>query len=160
MRKRCLLFALVSAIVFARGIASAIDISVTGNLTRTIDTSDLQSGAGSNLISIYESVSDHGLMTLSNTTGNADNWRVDVRRSDTTWNGNLVLFVKRTGDGSGGGSISGGSGYQQITALDSQFFSGSGDRTNIPIQLKLSGVSITIPPNTFSTTVIYTVVDN
>lgn len=139
--------------------AEAIDISATGSWSDTIDASDLQAGAGSNLIDTYESVAGATALTISNTTGNGDNWRVDVRRTDTTWHGNFHLYVKRTSDGTGGGSISGGLDYIEITTIDSQFFSGAGDRNSISLRYQLTGMSVSVPPNAYSTTVTYTIVD-
>lgn len=136
-----------------------IDLAEVGNWSRTVDANDLLAGAGTNLISTYESNSDQGLLTISGTTGDADNWRVDVRKSDISWNNNLTLSVKRTGSGSGTGSISGGGAYQAVGDTDSALFSGSGDRINIPMQLQLSGISVSIPPGTYSASIIYTVVD-
>jgi len=139
--------------------AEAIDISAVGSWSDTIDASDLQAGAGSNLIDTYESVAGATVLTISNTTGNTDNWRVDVRRTDTAWHSNLHLYVKRTSDGSGSGSISGGLSYIEITTIDSQIFSGAGDRSGINLEYKLTGMSVSVPPNAYSTTVTYTVVD-
>lgn len=139
--------------------ALAIDIDVIGGWSRTITAADLQAGAGSDLISTYESAADQASATIFNTAGNTDAWRVDVRRSDTNWHPNFVLSVRRTGDGTGGGVVSGGTVYQAITTTDAEFFSGTGDRSNIPIQFKLEGMSIQVPPSNYSTTVVYTVVD-
>jgi hypothetical protein len=139
--------------------AEAIDITATGSWNRTIDTSDLASGAGSDLIGIYESTVNATVLTVLNTTGNTDNWRIDVRRSDSTWHGDFILYIQRTSDGTGGGSISGGLSYIAIGTTDSQFFSGAGDRSSVNLQYKLTGMSISIPPNTYSTTVVFTIVD-
>ena len=139
--------------------AEAIDITATGSWNRTIDESDLAAGAGSDLIGIYESSVNATVLTVLNTTGNTDNWRIDVRRSDGTWHGDFILYIQRTSDGTGGGSISGGLSYIAIGTTDSQFFSGAGDRSSVNLQYKLTGMSISIPPNTYSTTVVFTIVD-
>lgn len=153
----CSLFACALLLVATGDFSEAeLTINVTGNWSETIDASDLQAGAGSDLKSTYESAADAGLLTISDTAGGA--WRVDVRRSDTTWHTNFTLSVKRTGDGSGGGSISGGTEYQAISTTNVEFFSGAGDR-GILLQLKLDGMSLGIPPGAYSTTIIYTVED-
>lgn len=139
--------------------ATAMDLTASGTWSPTTGASDLAAGAGSNLIGSYQSNPDQVTLSVFATSGNTDNWRVDVRRSDTNWHGNLVLSIMRTGDGIGGGSIAGGFAYQSVGAADSAFFSGAGDRSAIPIQLEISGVSVQIPPSTYSTTVIFTVVD-
>lgn len=135
----------------------AADISVTGDWSRTIGTGDLQAGAGSDLVSAYQSDADAVLLTVWNTGGGA--WRVDVRRADTTWDTDLTLSVRRTGDGTGGGTIGAGTTYQAIAETNAEFFSGSGDRSNVALQFNLTGMSLQVPPDTYVTTITYTVVD-
>jgi hypothetical protein len=139
-------------------VSLALDISLDGIWSLTIDSSDLVSGAGSDLVTQYESASDQVLLEISNSAGGGDLWRVDVSRSDISWNGDLTISCKRTSSGSGG-SVSGGLSYQDITGSDQEFFTGSDDVVDISIQYLLDGVSITIPPDLYSTTVVYTVVD-
>ena len=137
----------------------AIDITVTGDWLFTSSAGDLVAGAGTDLPNAYESDMAQAALTVSNTTGDTDNWRIDVRRSDTNWLAGLALFVRRTGDAVGGGSISGGISYLEVTSSDSAFISGSGDRVGIDVQLKVSGTSISIAPDTYSTLIVYKVVD-
>jgi len=151
-----LLIILVSITLWKK--IEAIDIVVTGDWLLTVDASDLQAGAGSDLIDTYESIADAISISISGTTGASDNWRVDVKKVDTDWHSSFYLYVKRTSGGTGG-SVSGGTAYQEITDVDQSFFDGSDDVSGINIQLKLSGVSVQIPPDTYTTTVYYTVVD-
>ncbi len=153
------LVALAAALGTVCHVWAAISISGTGAWTLTIGPDDLTGGAGSDLNGAYESAADAYSITISGTAGPSDNWRVDVKKSDGTWNGNLVLWARRTSSGTGG-SVSGGQAYQQIGNTSAAFFSGSGDVSGIAVQLKLTGVSITIPPGTYTSTVYYTVVDN
>lgn len=144
------------------GVTSHASISITlvsDGWLEIIDKSDLIAGAGTDLISTYESTSDQVSINISGTTSGEDNWRVDVKRVDTDWHNDLSLYAQRTSNGSGGGTISGGSQYMAVTTGDQTFFSGRGDRTGIEVQLKVSGVSIQIPPGTYTTTLYYTVVD-
>lgn len=157
LTKWILLLAALGA--YGAGSDAAMDIAAAGTWSPTAGPSDLIAGAGSDLTSSYQSISDQLLLAISNTSGNDDNWRVDVRRSDTNWHASFVISVKRTGDGIGGGSIAGGSAYQSAGVSDAAFFSGAGDRDGIPIQLQISGVSVQIPPDTYSTAIIFTVVD-
>ncbi len=148
------LFALVTCVP-----AGAINITVTGAWAETVDEADLEAGPGSDLNSIYTSDADEVVIDITGTSGSDDNWRVDVKRSDTTWHEDLVLWVARTNDGNGDGAISDGTTYQQVTTSDTVFFSGSGNRTTIYIQEKLSGVSAQMFADNYATTIIYTVVD-
>lgn len=139
--------------------AAAISITCTGSWTETIDRADLQGGPGSDLNSDYESSSGTGAIDITGTAGDFDTWRVDVRRTDASWDSRLSLYVRRTSDGTGTGPISGGTAYQAITATNASFFEGGGDHTNVTIQLRLSGMSYAIPAANYTTTVVLTVVD-
>lgn len=150
---------LVSLVLGLNGrVLAVISITVTGSWSETIDASDLQAGAGSDLNSTYESGSSQVSIDISGTAGGGDDWRVDVKKVDTIWHGNLTLWVKRTSAGTGG-SVSGGTFYQPVGGTDSSFFNGSDDVSGIEVQLQLTGVSVSVPPNTYTTTVTYTVVD-
>ncbi len=149
----------VLAALLCTGRCQAIDINSVGNWSLVHNAGNLVSGAGSNLPSLCESGAYQLALTVYNTTGTSDNWRIDVRRSDTNWPAGLTLLVKRTGAGFGFGSISGGLSYLQITASDSAFFSGAGDRIGITVHFDMSGTSISISPGTYSTSIVYTVVD-
>lgn len=151
-----LLIIFVSITIWEK-IQAAISITVTGSWTETIDASDLQAGAGSDLIDTYESASDQIVIDITNAT--AAPWRVDVRKSDANWHADFQLSVRRTSSGTGNGTISGGTSYQEVTDTDQSFFNGTKNRDGINVQLKLSGVSIQIPPDTYTTTVYYTVIE-
>lgn len=144
-----------------RSIPAAISISASpGSVNRTINESDLQAGAGSDLNPDYYSAANAISIDVSGTTGGEDQWRVDVRKVDTTWHSDLHLYIRRTSDGDASpANISGGSSYQETNGTDQEFFTGEGDITGIEAQLKLSGVSVQISPDTYSTTVYFTVVD-
>ena len=147
---------LLALVICSSGICWAIVIKVTGNWSVDIDASNLQAGAGSNLISTYESSADLVTIDISDTVGD---WAVNVRMDEGgDWHPNLHLYVKRTSDGTGG-SISGGSVYQLLTDTDQPFFNGNGDRSGVNVQLQLTGVSIQVPPDVYITTVYYTVSD-
>lgn len=153
------LLILLSTLILISGVWAAIGITVSGSWTLTIDATDLQSGAGSDLNNLYESATKAVSIDISGV-GGKDTWRVDVKKTDTNWHSNFQLFVKRTSNGSGkSANISGGTTYQEVTDTDQSFFSGSGKKRNIRIQLKLVGVSVQIPQDIYTTTVTYTVVD-
>ena len=146
--------------VVATPLVWAATISVTGSWSETIDVSDLQGGAGSNLTSTYTSASN--AVTIDVGVSGNTRWYVDVYKVDSTWHSNLHLHVCRTSDGSGepGSSISGGSSFQEVTGTAQSFFAGRRSRTGITVQLQLTGVSVSVPAHTYSTTVYYTAVEN
>jgi len=146
---------LLISVLLACTSAWAADITVSGEWIRTVTASDLTAGAGSDLVS--EQTSSAGTVTLALTATGGGAWRIKVRHAPSPWNGNLTLWVRRTSDGTGAGSLSGGSGYVQLTALDTDFFSGAGDRSNISLQYKLSGLSKTVSPDTYQSAVVFTI---
>jgi len=137
-------------------------VTVTGSWSETINESDLTAGPGSNLASEHQSASNEfsiRIQGFGSSKKDPDSWRVDVRRSDATWHANLSVFVRRTANGSGNGTISGGAAYQTVTVTDQAFFQGSNDRSGIRAQAKVGGVSLSVPPNTYQTSIVFTIVD-
>lgn len=120
----------------------------------TIDSSDLQGGAGTDLNPTYLSASNEIRVDVGQT---STTWVVAVRGSATNWHPNFQFGVRRTTNGNGPGWISGGTSWLQVTGSDQQFFTGYRQRRNIRVQCGLTGVSLQIPADIYSGTVIYTV---
>ena len=97
---------------------------------------------------------------LQNTT--LRSWRVDIRKNDIDWHDNLDLFVRVTGNGNSNfnTSLQNDFSYQQIQDFDNLFFNGTGWINNIPIQVKLSGVSVIIPAKSYATELVFTLLDD
>ncbi|WP_233490323.1 hypothetical protein [Thiocapsa marina] len=134
--------------------AQAADISLTGgDWSETIDAGDLIAGAGSDIRSPIESGSYQATLDISNTGGAL--WTVGVQRSGSSLPSGVTLAVRRTSDGSGGGSITGGQSYLTVGSLEQAIFYGSGDRSGIRLQLRLDGVSVGNGPGAYDTTLIY-----
>jgi hypothetical protein len=148
---------IAAAIISSEGVWAAVSISVTGDWFETIDETDLAGGAGSDLVSTYESAADQVSIDIGDAP--TESWRVDVRKVDTDWHGDLILYIRRTSDGSGSGSIAGGTSYQQISSTYQEFFSGNLGRSGVAAQLMLDGVSAGIGCGNYLTTVYYTVVE-
>jgi hypothetical protein len=140
-------------------ICSAGTLTLTGSWAKTIDSSDLQAGPGSDLTDTYESAANQ--VTIDVTAVGNSTWDVNVKKIDSNWHANFQLSVRRTssGTGAGGSSVSGGTTYQEITDTNQLFFNGKKARQGINVQLRLSGVSVQIPQDTYITTVYYTVVE-
>jgi len=154
---RYIIPALLASFVCGGGICWALSITATGNwLDLTINASNLTGGAGSNLIDTYQSDPAAVSITITATSGN---WGLNVKKINSNWHSSLHLYIQRTSNGTGSGSISGGTSYQEVTDIDLPFFNGNGDRSNVNVQLELTGVSIQVPPDVYSATVYYTVSD-
>ncbi len=90
------------------------------------------------------------------------NWEVRVSKNDIRWHNDLKLDVLRTGSGTGSifSSITNGNiNYQEISGNPRELFRGVGIFSNIPIKYRIRGFSVLIPVDTYSTTVIYTLID-
>jgi hypothetical protein len=147
-----LLVVLISYVALSTPLLAA-DISIVGNWSETVDSSNLIAGAGSDLRSPIESKTSVAVINISNTEGSV--WTVNVKKADLLWPTGTSLAVKRTADGSGFGSISGGTTYLRLTGNEQLIFSGAGDRSDIHIQLKLTGLSVDNPPDNYSTSITY-----
>ena len=89
-------------------------------------------------------------------------WTVNVQLSTTAnWNPGLKVYVVRTGNGTGGAILNGGTTYKEVTTTTQAFFSGSLGlnyaRDNVPVQFKIEGMSVMLPAKTYTTTIVYTV---
>jgi len=156
-RTLIVIFALIGLV--AAPLAWAATITVTGSWSETIDVSDLQGGAGSDLANTYTSASN--AVSIDVGVSGRQTWRVDVYKIDSTWHTNLHLYVRRTSDGTGHSAswVSGGTSYQEVTGTAQSFFNGERSRSGITVQLQLTGVSVSVPAHTYSTTVYYTAVE-
>lgn len=148
-------FIVAAVCLLANFPALAGDITATGGWTDTVDSADLQSGAGSDLTASYESAAD---ATGLDITAAAD-FRVDIRRNVGTWDAGLTLYARRTSAGSGSGAVSGGTTYQELTTTDLEFFTGDQNRTGVEVQYQIGGMSVDISPDTYQTTVSFTITD-
>jgi hypothetical protein len=135
---------------------AASSITLRGTWSRAINKYDLMGGAGTDLAASYSSSNDQATADITLVTGT---WSIDVRKITSNWNDELHLFIRRTSDGTGDGSVSGGSNFQEITDTDMSFFSGNLERFNIGLQFMLNGVSIRIPPANYTATIYLTVTE-
>ena len=137
----------------------ASNITVTGSWSLSIGQANLSGAAGSELTSTYTSATNQATLG-ADATYRWTNWRISVRRIDTTWHANLHLWVKRTNNGTyGSGTYSGGTTFLDLTTVNQTFMTGRGDRYGFTLQFQLTGVSTAVPAASYSTTIRYTIVD-
>lgn len=129
-------------------------LRVTGSWTLSIDETYL-SGPGGDLLDTYESAPDQILMDIHGQ--KLESYQVTVQRSDVVWNSYFRVYVRRTSDGRGNGYISGGTEYVEAGTSPQEFFRGGKNRTNIAIQLQLTGVTVGAQYGTYMTEIVYTI---
>ncbi|MFP4459747.1 MAG: hypothetical protein ACLFSQ_09190 [Candidatus Zixiibacteriota bacterium] len=150
---------LISLIIGAISVFGQMTLTMTGGVSETINRDDLTAGAGSDLASDYISSTSAASIDISSTSGSS--WKVQVKKTDSTWDTDLVVYVRRTSDGSGSGTITGGGTYQQVTGTYADLFSGSDDRSSINVQVKLSGMAVAdVGADTYSSSVSFKVVED
>lgn len=137
----------------------------TWNITPTAITE-----AGNNYISEYSSAENQILLNayvpLIGLTG-LGNGKISVHQENTSWNNLLTLSIKRTGPGSLEGicvncKLYGSLNEIILTNIDQEVFNieaivSIASYTNIPLQLKLKGVSVVLPVKNYVAKVIFTI---
>lgn len=138
-----------------------VDVTVTGNWMKTIAPSDI-SEAGSDYPAAYASNENQTLLTIIPKNYGKKIY-VYVHKEDNNWNTALTLKVKRTSNGTyANTNINDGLIYHTITdsSFASQinlFFTCYGPFVEIPLQYEITGISVVLPVESYSTTIVYTV---
>ncbi|REH45844.1 hypothetical protein C7448_10996 [Tenacibaculum gallaicum] len=138
-----------------------------GGWTPAISSSDILD-AGSDYNTNVSSNTEHSTINITGTSLLclgilvAPDYQIRINRQDNNWNNLLQLFLRRTGDGEPtllclGCFIENGNNYIEIESIDKYFFNIRGCYSNVPIQYELRGLSVLIPPDNYSTEVIYTI---
>jgi hypothetical protein len=147
-------FRFLALILACAASASAADLTSIGDWTESIDASNLASGAGSDIQGPLQSMTGVTVLSIANSAGR---WRLKAHVAPNQWNPNLVVWVQRVTDGTGRGCISSGASYVQLGSTDVELFRGVGDRSNISIRFKLSGLTHRISPASYSSSVVFSV---
>lgn len=94
-------------------------------------------------------------------------WRIEVNKTDIDWIDEIELQIKRTGNGrnvgkkyAGQSTIQGGDNFQTVTNSPLNFLNGTGQIGFIPIQFRLSGVSVVHGARDFETNIVFTIYDD
>jgi len=132
--------------------------TTSGTWTLSIGETEL-TGIGTDVSSTYAPATASGFVTMSITVGGYTNWRVTAVRSAGTWNASLLLSVVLTNRG----TPQVGSPLNTtllLTTTDTEFITGTTDcgaTTPVGVTLSLGGISVTLGPGTYATTVTYTI---
>lgn len=167
MKKITILFLLLYININA--FSQPMKVEVDGNVSFD-NTGYLISEAGEDFASNIESESTVQVsVTSSNYWDKRNNpngkWRVNVHKSDIQWDSDLILQISRSGNGykaknRKSPNIHDGESYLPVTNTPSYFFRGKSEILYIPINVSVSGFSITMGAREYETNIILTVYDD
>lgn len=155
---------LLMLLVFAGHINlnAQLKFKVNGNWSYTVPANDVTE-AGSDFTGTYTSLESQVNIKVKYKGYEVQgySWRVSVKKLDSFWDNTASIYVRRTSDGvpikaGRPTTITGGTVFQQITDVDQYFFEGYRGSKFIDIQYQLQGVSVVMPAQSYSTTIIYT----
>ncbi len=117
-------------------------LTVSNSPAVTLSTSDLISGAGTDL-SATKVVPTSQQISVSIPFLFLSSWEVDIALSSgsATWPSNVTVFATRTGNG-GNSTISGGTSAIQLTTSPQKFFTGTGSATGVTVQYTIGNLSL------------------
>lgn len=139
---------------------SALVIGAVGSWSVPLGTAELTAGPGSDFESTHTSMADQVVITISDAIDENEQWFVDVSHTSGGWDGSVQVKVVRISDGTGLGTISGGTALQAVDGTPALLFEGTGNRDSIFIQIVLTGVSVTLGSDLFETQLTFTLRDS
>jgi len=156
--KKCILIVFLLTTIL--GFSQEIKLK-GGNWTKKLKSSDITS-AGGDYAQFYLSGTKQTKISISPGHKSHHNdkhmpFKVFVSREDMEWHSDLVIEAKLTSTEKHGNSS--GTNFQVITNNSSLFFNTVGSEKELRVQYKISGLSVTIPAETYSTEIIYTVLN-
>ena len=154
--KKCILIVFLLTTIL--GFSQEIKLK-GGNWTKELKSSNITS-AGGDYAQFYLSKIDQTKISISPGHKSHHNdkhmpFKVFVSREDMEWHSDLVIQAKLTEKH----GHSSGTNFQVITNNSSLFFNAVGSKKDLRVQYKISGLSVTIPAETYSTEIIYTVLN-
>ncbi|MFK7933369.1 MAG: hypothetical protein AB8G22_07655 [Saprospiraceae bacterium] len=161
-------FFLFIGLVCASTLPAQINIESVGQWDAEV-SQDAVLDAGLDFVAFFESMPDQAFFNIF--VDDDDNgrknfkFRVDVHREDIDWHPNLLLYLRRTGNGrwrgtgQANGLLKNGTDYQLLTTSPTYFLNGLKNRYDVPIQFRMEGASVLLPAKTYSTNVVYTVTE-
>ena len=125
-----------------------------------LDGANLSGTAGSDFVSTHTSASNAVIIDIADAVDQFEVWYIDINKVEGTWDESLTISAIRTTDGTGLGTISGGTALMEITDTATRFFQGAGNRSSIHIQLVLDGESVTLGAGDLSLQIVYTLLSD
>lgn len=160
------LIIIVATILYHSNTFSQLKITSSSFVSKTI-SSGFISEAGMDFQEEFLFSSDQIVLSVNILPQNLDNviynsWQIQVSKNDLEWNNDLDLWIKRSSDGKSdyNNKPQNGTSYQKVELYNTAFFEGQGWINTIPIQLKISGLSVLLPAKSYTTEIIFTLIDN
>ena len=155
----------LASIAAPKVFGQSISINLTGPAWNVSVPSITQAGSDYST-NITSNINQSTISLLFGALALLTNWRVTVRKQDVTWNNNLTLWTRKTGNGTGilspivsTISPSGTTSFVQLSNVEQEVFRGFSTRFDVPFQYELRGLSVLIPVNNYSTTIVFTLLE-
>lgn len=157
------LFVAIGMVLFLGTAKGQIIISTLSSHVQSIDENNLNvpGEAGSDIASQITTASNFNQLDILNM-GTTRQWKVSVSRYDIHWPAAFSLSVKRTSNGIACGGCAGinlgasPAGFVTINLSETDFIFGSGEVVDINLQFQISGLSLTVPADSYMTEIVYT----
>ena len=138
--------------IFASAIL-AQSVTVTGDWNFTIPSTDITE-AGLDFTGNYESNYNQAYLQINH----PSKWKLEININEIYWHEDLILKIRRTGDGVGPKKIGGGELWIELNVTPQNFFKGDNDRFAVPIQYYLENISVLLPAENYTVDVVYTLI--
>jgi hypothetical protein len=154
----------VILIVLITNFAFSQEIKVKGKWDREFSVSDIKD-VGSDYDAYYLSDEDQSKLSVSSENSEKQedlyaDFKIYVSKDDDEWNPNIIIQVRRTSNGTNNNlNIFSGTEFQTVTDSPIYFFNTIGEQIDVPIQYKVIGLSVLLPAESYSTEIVFTVLD-
>jgi hypothetical protein len=166
MKKLSYTLLFLSSLLYHQDVMAQIKISSNNFINKFIPSGAITE-AGMDFREEMEFSRDEIILSVAILPQNLDNvvynsWQIHVSKNDLEWNQALELFIRRTGAGKSdyNNKPQNGEYYQKIETNSTFLFTGQGWINDIPLQIKLNGLSVTLPAKSYATDIIFTIIDN
>lgn len=148
-----LLYVFTFTVVFFPQNAEGLDVIVSGSWRFPLRASFWSSSDPS-----MQSMPGSAVLSVVNAGNTREQWGIEVKIQGSPLPEGVKLWVRRSGSGHGAGWIRNGLGFVPVGESPVLLFSGTGDRMQVPLQLRIAGITPRTPGATIRTSLIFTVV--
>ncbi len=149
-------FLVLFALLPTKSFAQYITISPTGN--SNIKIKNIKE-AGDGYPNNYKTKKVKAKMsvTFNNASKNQNQkWQILISKQDTFWDDELQIWLKGKKKK---GVDSGANQFKQIKNYDIDFLGGKGKVSNVQLEFEIRNISITIPAESYSTELVFTIIE-